>query len=126
MKTQYPHAPKSRPNFCPIKMTLLWLGEDGVYVIECQLLAGYPCRWKDGTEKKEVVDNQQDIPQRDLEMKMRQKGRMPKMQSLGNHLFTKNRTTEFQQICQVSDFSKIANGTVLYNIYADLCTNYCY
>ena len=26
----------------------------------------------------------------------------------------------------MSDFSKIANGTVLYNIYADLCANYCY
>ena len=93
MKTQYPHAPKSRPIFCPFKMTLLWLGKDGVYVIECQLLAKYPCWWKDGTEKKEVIDNQQDIPHRDLEVKMRQKGRTPKMQSLGNHLFTKPRTT---------------------------------
>ena len=74
-------------------MTLLWLGKDGVYVIEYQLLAGCSCRWKDGTEKKEVVDNQRDIPQHDLEVKMRQKGRMSKMQSLGNHLFTKLRTT---------------------------------
>ena len=83
MKTQYPHAPKSRPNFCPIKMTLLWLGEDGVYVIECQLLAECPCWWKDGTEKKEVIDSQGDMPQRDLEMKMRQKGQMPKCNHLG-------------------------------------------
>ena len=107
-------------------MTLLWLGKDGAYVIECQLLAEYPCWWKDGTEKKEVIDNQQDMPQRDLEVKMRQKGRMPKVQSPGNQLFTKIRTAEYWQINQVSDFSKIANGMVLYNIYADLYANYCY
>ena len=64
-------------------MTLLRLGKDGVYVIECQLLAEYPCRWKDGTEKKEVIDNQQDMPQRDLEAKMRQKGKCPKCNHLG-------------------------------------------
>ena len=97
-----------------------------MYVIECQLLAESTCWWKDGTEKKEVIDNQRDMSQRDLEVKMRQKGRMPKMQSLGNHLFTKTRTTEYWQIYQVSDFSKIANGTVLCNIYVDLCANYCY
>ena len=44
------------------KMTLWAIGESGgVQVAESQLLAGYPCRWKDGTEKKEVVDSQGDM-----------------------------------------------------------------
>ena len=34
----------------------------GVQVAESQLFAGCPCWWKDGTEKKEVVDSQGDIP----------------------------------------------------------------
>jgi hypothetical protein len=84
LKTQYPHAPKSRPNFCPFKVTLWAIGESGgAQVAESQLLAGCPCRWKDGTEKKEVIDNQQDMPQRDLEAKMRQKGKCPKCNHLG-------------------------------------------
>ena len=57
--------------------------------VECQRVGGCACGCVDGKQKGEVIDNQQDIPQRDLEVKMRQKGRMPKVQSLGNHLFTK-------------------------------------
>lgn len=34
----------------------------GVQVAESQLFAGCPCWWKDGTEKKEVLDSHRDIP----------------------------------------------------------------
>ena len=35
------------------------------------------------SKRGEVIENQQDMPQRDLEMKMRQKWQMPKCNHLG-------------------------------------------
>ena len=66
MQCTVPGIPRRMSLACqgrPFKVTLWAIGESGgVQVAESQLFAGCPCWWKDGTEKKEVVDSQGDIP----------------------------------------------------------------